>query len=184
MGQKDYRVGLPLDPCLRRSGKAPVVLTAGYPRCAVRGRVVRVITEAILTKGGPSSAGHFRQSPTRCLDPTRQTSLLSSFVPLACPSECETARNSEVQRERRGTQISAFDKGFRPFFIGNQPLRHGSRSRLKSVRSPDRSRSRPPESALNRTHIARPGHQLGGDPSFVRREVVVSTCPTTRRIPS
>ena len=39
-------------------------------------------------------------------------------------------------------------------------------------------------SALNRTYVARPWQHLDGDPSFVKREVVVSTCPTTRRMPS
>jgi hypothetical protein len=38
----------------------------------------------------------------------------SSSVPLACPGECETARNSVVQRERKGAQIPTFDQDIRP----------------------------------------------------------------------
>ena len=78
--------------------------------------------------------------------PLSNTLVSSSFVPLACPYECETARNSMVQRERKGSQIPAFEQGVRPFAIVSQPFRREARSDLKSVRSPVQRRSRPPES--------------------------------------
>ena len=68
-------------------------------------------------------------------------------MPLACPSECETARNSALQRRRKCAHIPASELGFLAFSIVSQPLRHRPGSDLKSVRSADRCRARPPETS-------------------------------------
>jgi hypothetical protein len=69
------------------------------------------------------------------------TSLPSRFVPSTCPSECETRRNSVVQRLRKRMWILASELDICAFSIVIQSDREGSRSDLKSVRSPDRRRS-------------------------------------------
>src|ERR1700730_13918385 len=44
----------------------------------------------------------------QCRDSSGNTSLPSSFVPPACPYECETGRNSVVQGLRKYPQILGF----------------------------------------------------------------------------
>ena len=93
----------------------------------------------------------YRWSPLRCSYPTGDTSDRSSFVPLACPSECETARNNALQRRRKYAQIPCSELGFLAFSIGQPTVGHRPRSDLKSVRSADRCRARPPENPSSRT---------------------------------
>lgn len=120
-------------------------------------------TSAGVTLHSPAVAG---QATTGTSGLLRNTLHLSSFVPLACPSERETTLNSAVQRLRYGNRPLPHELGHLPFSIVRGLTPSKARSDLKSVRSPDRHRSQPPESVL-------PQRQRGpGDATVLLRGVL------------
>jgi hypothetical protein len=77
----------------------------------------------------------------------RDTLNCSRFVPTACPHERETGRTTENQHGPSGGRDGDVYLGFHGFCAVNCECPNPCNSDLKSVRSPDRRRSRPPENA-------------------------------------